>query len=82
MSGDAAAASNGTEICTKLMADIERKYDLLDLKLIPNQADISSFYPIVPCAYDAIRPTVSGNIPVVVQAQLNQSNKRYRISIR
>lgn len=75
-------ADNGSAICTTLMADISRKYDLLNLRLIPNKADISSFYPIVPCAYDAIRPTVSGNIPVVVQARLNQSNKRYRISIR
>lgn len=75
-------ADNGSAICTTLMADIARKYDLLNLKLIPNKADVSSFYPIVPCSYEAIRPTVSGNIPVVVQAQLNQSNKRYRISIR
>jgi hypothetical protein len=74
-------ADNGSAICTTLMADIARKYDLLNLKLIPNKADVSSFYPIVPCSYEAIRPTVSGNIPVVVQAQLNQSNKRYRISI-
>lgn len=75
-------ADNGSAICATLMADISRKYDLLNLKLIPNKADVSSFYPIVPCSYEAIRPTVSGNIPVVVQAQLNQSNKRYRISIR
>ncbi|WP_338571578.1 hypothetical protein V6L78_26905 [Pseudomonas canadensis] len=75
-------ADNGSAICTTLMADIARKYDLLNLKLIPNKADVSSSYPIVPCSYEAIRPTVSGNIPVVVQAQLNQSNKRYRISIR
>ncbi|PMX22737.1 hypothetical protein C1Y23_19215 [Pseudomonas sp. GW460-12] len=75
-------ADNGSAICTTLMADIASKYDLLNLKLIPNKADVSSFYPIVPCSYEAIRPTVSGNIPVVVQAQLNQSNKRYRISIR
>lgn len=79
---DAKIADNGSGICTTLMADIARKYDLLNLKLIPNKADVSSFYPVVPCSYEAIRPTVSGNIPVVVQAQLNQSNKRYRISIR
>ena len=74
-------SDNGAAICATLMADISRKYDLLNLKLIPNKADVSSFYPIVPCSYEAIRPTVAGNIPVVVQAQLNQSNKRYRISI-
>lgn len=73
---------NGSAICTTLMADIALKYDLLNLKLIPNKVDVSSFYPIVPCTYDAIRPTVGGNIPVIVQAQLNQSNKRYRVSIR
>lgn len=79
---DPKLADNGSAICTTLMADIARKYDLLNLKLIPNKADVSSFYPIVPCSYEAMRPAVSGNIPVVVQAQLNQSNKRYRISIR
>ncbi|WP_448693552.1 hypothetical protein [Pseudomonas rhizophila] len=81
-SQDPQLTDNGSAICTKLMADISLKYDLLNLKLIPNKSDVSSFYPIVPCAYEAIRPTVRGNIPVVVQAQLNQSNKRYRISIR
>lgn len=75
-------ADNGSAICTKLMIDIAYEYDLTNLKLIPNKTDVSSLYPIVPCTYEAIRPTVSGNVPVIVQAQLNQSNKRYRISIR
>lgn len=79
---DLRLTDNGSEICTKLMADIALKYDLVNLNLIPNKADVSSFYPIVPCSYEAIRPTVNGNIPVIVQAQLNQSNRRYRISIR
>lgn len=77
-----AKPDNGHAICTRLMGDIALKYDLLDLKLIPNKSDISSFYPIVPCTYEAIRPTARGNIPVIVHAQLNQSNKRYRISLR
>ena len=74
-------SDNGAEACSRLMKDIEQKYDVTDLKLLINRADMSAFYPIMPCTYEAIRPTVYGNTQVIIEAVLNLSNNRYQIKI-
>ena len=72
---------NGSEACARLMKDIGQKYDVTDLKLLINRADMSALYPIMPCTYEAIRPTVYGNTRVIIEAVLNLSNNRYQIKI-
>lgn len=72
---------NGAEVCTQLMHDIEQKYDFSDLKWLRNQTDTSRYFPILPCTYEAIRPTVHGNTPVIIEATINLSNQRYRIKV-
>lgn len=72
---------NGAKVCTQLMHDIEQKYDFSDLKWLRNQTDTSRYFPILPCTYEAIRPTVYGNTPVIIEATINLSNQRYRIKV-
>lgn len=74
-------SGHGVEVCTRLMRDIGQKYDVTDLKLLINRTDMSAFYPIMPCTYEAVRPTVYGNTRVIIEAVLNLSNNRYQIKI-
>lgn len=73
---------NGAEACTQLIKDIEQKYDFSELKWLRNKGDMSAFYPIMPCAYEAIRATVYGDTPVIIEATLNLSSHRYRLKVR
>jgi len=82
-SSDAVPAKfdDGEIACTQVMHDIEQKYDFIDLKWVRNQVDVSRYFPIVPCSYEAIQPGVYGNTPVIIEVVLNVSNKRYRLKV-
>lgn len=73
--------NSGVEVCTKLMEDIKSKNDFSEIQLLENKTDMSSFYPIMPCTYEAVRPTVYGNTRKIIKATLNLSNNRYRIQM-
>jgi hypothetical protein len=72
---------NGVDVCTRLLKDIEQKYDFSGMRLLANQGDMSVFYPIMPCTYEAVRTTIHGDMPVVIEATINLSNRRYRIKV-
>lgn len=76
-----AAETNGFDICTNLISDITRNYDVSKLELMRNGNPYVS-QSLVSCNYKAVAPAMSGDLPVVVTALLNTVSKRYTVEIR
>jgi hypothetical protein len=74
-----AAASD--DICTKLIPDITRNYDVTKLEWMRN-GNPHVTQDLVSCNYRAETPSMSGNFPVIVIVLLNTTNNRFTVEIR
>lgn len=71
----------GDDICTKLIPDITRNYDVSKLEWMRNGNPHVS-QDLVSCNYRAEAPSMSGNLPVTVIVLLNATNNRFTVEIR
>jgi hypothetical protein len=68
------------DVCTKLISDITRNYELSKLEFMPNgNPHISQ--SMVSCTYSGFAPSMSGDLPVVITALLNTTNNRYTLEV-
>ena len=74
-------ASAGDDICTKLIPDITRNYDVSKLEWMRN-GNPRVFQDLVSCNYRAETPSMSGNLPVIVTVLLNTTNNKFTVEIR
>lgn len=71
----------GEDVCTNLIPDITRNYDVTSLEVVRNgNSHVSQ--DLVSCNYRAQAPSMSGNLPVMVVVLLNTTNNRYTVDIR
>lgn len=75
------AAGNGYEVCRNLAADITNEYQVSNLEFMPNGNPYVS-ESLVSCNYRATRPTLNGDLPVMVIALLNTANNRYTVEFK
>lgn len=68
-------------ICTKLIPDITRNYDVTKLEWMRN-GNPHVTQDLVSCNYRAEAPSMSGNLPVTVLVLLNTTNNRFTVEIR
>ncbi|WP_150815692.1 hypothetical protein [Pseudomonas fluorescens] len=71
----------GGDICTNLIPDITRNYDVSKLEWMRNGNPYVS-QDLVSCAYKAVTPEMWGDRPVLVMVLLNTTNNRFTVEVR
>jgi hypothetical protein len=70
----------GEDICTKLIPDITRNYDVSKLEWMQNGNPHVS-QSLVTCTYKAVTKEMWGDLPVLVSVLLNTNNNRFTVEI-
>ena len=71
------------KICTMLITEIPRNYNVSKLKLDPDIGyPATANAPIAICGYSAVSQDLYGDTPVFVTVTFNKANNRYTTEIR